>query len=317
MNEIVVHCSHELHTGEKTTKMSEIEHKELKLTVPWGHVAAKTYGPSNGEPVLLVHGRQDNAGSYNRLMKYLPMNFFYYVCIDLPGHGWSSHLPSYLIIDCMDYAHIIHFILEALQWKTCIYIGHSMGALIGLIFSIFQPHRIKKVIALDGFITDRDTFDVATYFENASAFSIKVFNNIKPASYTKEEVLHALKNLRFASLTSEAADALFERAVTEINGKYIYNRDIRLKNNPFMFVTVEMVNELSQRLTVPIYVFVPSNGFLNGYRHLFDLAVKSIKSETKLEIINIDGNHDIHNNNPERIAPFICKILTISNSSKL
>lgn len=302
---------------ENNEKMTEIEHKEIKLTVPWGHVAAKTYGPSNGEPVLMVHGRLDNAGSYNRLIKYLPMNFFYYVCVDLPGHGWSSHLPSYFMIDCMNYAHILHFILEALQWKTCIYIGHSFGAQIGLIFSIFQPHRIKKVIALDGFIIDRDTYDSAIYFKNASAFSIKAFNNIKSASYTKEEILYAFKHFRFASLTSEAADALFERAVTEVNGKYIYNRDIRLKNHPFMFITVQIAIELNRKISVPIYVIAPSSGLLSRYKNLFDLAVKSINSETKLEIINIDGNHDIHNNNPERIAPFVCKILTTNNSSKL
>ncbi|XP_050445299.1 serine hydrolase-like protein [Cataglyphis hispanica] len=296
--------------------MAEIKCKEIKLTVPWGHVAAKTYGPSSGEHVLLVHGNQDNAGSYNRLMKYLPMGFFYYVCIDLPGHGWSSHFPSWLMLDVINYAHAMHFILEALQWKTCIYIGHSMGAHIGLIFSIFQPHRIKKIISFDGFIMrhadDLGTF--VTYFEKASALSIKASNNIEPISYTKEEVLYALKNLRFAALNSEAADALFERAVTEVNRKYVYNRDIRLKNYS-MFINMDQIIEINRRLTVPIYVFVASKGCIN--EDTFTLMVKTMNPKTILKVINIDGNHDFHNNDPQNVAPFLYKILTSNNSSKL
>ncbi|XP_018368995.1 PREDICTED: serine hydrolase-like protein isoform X3 [Trachymyrmex cornetzi] len=115
--------------------MAEVEQfTDIKLSVPWGHVAARTYGSPTGKPVLAVHGRLDNAGTFTRLMKYLPKELFYYVCIDLPGHGWSSHFPSWMILDVMDYAHALYFILEVLQWKTFIYLGHSLGAQIELEF---------------------------------------------------------------------------------------------------------------------------------------------------------------------------------------
>ncbi|XP_029661159.1 serine hydrolase-like protein [Formica exsecta] len=298
--------------------MAEIECKEIKLTVPWGYVAARTYGPSTGERVLLVHGHLDNAGSYNRLMKYLPIGFFYYVCVDLPGHGWSSHFPSWVMLDCMDYAHAIHFILEALQWKTCIYIGHSLGAQIGLIFSVFHPHRIKKIISFDGLIRGNNEFNkFVPYLENASALSIKASNNIEPIFYTREEVLYAFKTLRFAALNTEAADALFERAVTEVNGKYKYNRDIRLKKNPFMFISMDQAHEFNCRLSIPIYVFVPSKGFISKYEDVITSIEKTLNSKTILKVINIEGNHDCHNNDPKNVAPFVCKILTSRNSSKL
>ncbi|XP_070166716.1 serine hydrolase-like protein [Polyergus mexicanus] len=297
--------------------MAEIDCKEIKLIVPWGHVAARTYGPSTGEHVLMVHGRQDNAGSYNRLMKYLPIGFFYYVCVDLPGHGWSSHFPSWIMLDYMNYAHAIHFILEALQWKTCIYIGHSFGAQIGLIFSVLQPHRIKKIICFDGFtMRINDGFSgLVSYFENASALAIKASNNIEPIFYTKEEVLYAFKTLRVAALNTEAADALLERAVTKVNGKYIYNRDIRLKNIPFIFM--DQAHEFNCRLSVPIYVFVPSKGLISKYENVFTSILKTLNPETIFKVINIDGNHDCHNNDPKRVAPFVRKILTSGNSSKL
>jgi len=300
--------------------MTEPQAKEVKLTVPWGQIAAKIYGSPKGKFVLMVHGYLDNAGTFTRLMKYLPMDNFYYVCIDLPGHGWSSHFPSWLILNYLNYIHILHFILEALKWKTCIYIGHSMGGKLGLIFSVLQPHRIKKLIIIDTFLTNdvfcKQKFNFVKYLEDAFAYSINKANNVK--FYTKEEMLYAIKNLRHNTLNSEAANALLEHAATEVNGKYKYNRDIRLKL-PFFLYDDEYI-QFIRKLSVPIYIFVASNGFLKQTetsRKKFKSLLNEINPKTKLQIINVDGNHDVHNNNPEKIGPFIREILITDYSSKL
>ncbi|XP_011858128.1 PREDICTED: serine hydrolase-like protein isoform X2 [Vollenhovia emeryi] len=264
---------------------------EIKLSVPWGHVAAKTYGSSAGKPVLVVHGRLDNAGSFSRLMKYLPNELFYYVCIDLPGHGWSSHFPSWMMLDITDFVHALYFILEALQWETCIYIGHSFGAQIGLMFSVIHPNRIRKLIALDGILMNFYEVD-------------------------QEEVLHALKFMRIATLNSEAAEAMFEHAVTKVNGRYIYNRDIRLKNHTLSYMDLKIFQKFNNNLSIPIYLFLSSNGIVLQYKE-HESVLEIMKSKTMLEITYVDGDHDAHNNNPEKVAPFICKILNSNNSSKL
>ncbi|KAL6265294.1 hypothetical protein P5V15_002074 [Pogonomyrmex californicus] len=291
---------------------------DVKLEVPWGHIAAKTYGSPSGKPVLLTHGREDNAGTFTRLMKYLPMDLFYYVCVDLPGHGWSSHFPSWMIIDAIDYCYTLYFILEALQWKSCIYIGHSLGGQIGLIFSIFQPNRIEKLITIDGILMNpylrHD--DIAQYFKKASVLSNKITRNEKAATHTKEEILHIYKTKRLGALNSEAVMALFERGVTEINGRYKFNRDIRIKNSPFSFFSTEICQQFNNMLSVPTYVFVSSHGIITPYKE-YPSILEIMKAKVKLEVIEINGNHDVHNNNPERIAPFIQKILNTENSSKL
>ncbi|KAG5314606.1 SEHL2 protein, partial [Acromyrmex insinuator] len=298
--------------------MAEVEQfTDIKLSVPWGHVAARTYGSPTGKPVLAVHGLLDNAGTFTRLMKYLPKDLFYYVCIDLPGHGWSSHFPSWMMLDIMDYAHALYFVLEVLQWKTFIYLGHSLGAQIGAIFSIFHPNRIEKLISFDGILINSINNEITTYFKNASAFSIKVCHAEKSSSFTRKEILYALKTFRFGVLNSEAAEELFERAVTEVNGKYIYNRDIRLKNHSLSFMQTKDYQKFNNMLSIPIYLCVSSHGIMFPHKKLM-LVLETIRVKTIIEVIYIDGNHDVHNNNPEKVAPFVCKILNNAlYSSKL
>ena len=45
---------------------------ELKLAVPWGHIAAKAWGSHQSPPVLCLHGWLDNANSFDRIIPLLP-----------------------------------------------------------------------------------------------------------------------------------------------------------------------------------------------------------------------------------------------------
>ncbi len=66
--------------------------EEIQLAVPWGNVAGLAYGPSDGDPVLGLHGWLDNANTFIEVAKYLTPGIRF-VAIDLPGHGFSSHKP--------------------------------------------------------------------------------------------------------------------------------------------------------------------------------------------------------------------------------
>lgn len=51
----------------------------------------KWWGPSDTQPIVAIHGWQDNSGTFDNLTQLLPNVAI--LCIDLPGHGISSHLP--------------------------------------------------------------------------------------------------------------------------------------------------------------------------------------------------------------------------------
>ena len=64
----------------------EREWQEVTIAVPWGHVAGKWYGDRDKQPVLALHGREDNAGTFDRLIPLMPRTIPVFA-IDFPGHG--------------------------------------------------------------------------------------------------------------------------------------------------------------------------------------------------------------------------------------
>lgn len=58
-----------------------------------GLPTGKWWGPKEIQPILTLHGRQDNAGSFDTLVPLMP-NDVSVLCLDMPGHGLSSHYPK-------------------------------------------------------------------------------------------------------------------------------------------------------------------------------------------------------------------------------
>jgi pimeloyl-ACP methyl ester carboxylesterase len=51
------------------------------------------WGPSDVQPIIALHGWQDNAGTFWNLSPLLSKDVSI-LSIDLPGHGQSSHFPQ-------------------------------------------------------------------------------------------------------------------------------------------------------------------------------------------------------------------------------
>ncbi|KAL2728804.1 hypothetical protein V1478_006436 [Vespula squamosa] len=292
--------------------------EELKLSMPWGHIAAKAWGLSTDRRILAVHGISDNAGTFNRIINYLPENC-YIVCIDLPGHGFSSHFSSGIPLNYLGYVLSIYYVLNALQWDTCIYIGHSFGGHIGAMFSILYPKRIEKLIFLDTLISP-PTFnkDLVFRLREACDITIKANTNKTPRLYTKEEILYALRYKRISALNSKAAKALFERAVTKVNDLYKYNRDVRLNKFVVPFFNVDQLLTCVKEISVPCLIIL-SNSEIDAYVNIISYMLEQMVNNwnNTVLITYVNGNHDVHNNYPEKVAPHICTFLDSNIKSKL
>jgi alpha-beta hydrolase superfamily lysophospholipase len=64
-----------------------------------------------------VHGLLDNAGSFEPLVQLLPPGHVL-TCLDLPGHGRSSHLPAGTNYHLLDTLLILHKALGTAMHKS-------------------------------------------------------------------------------------------------------------------------------------------------------------------------------------------------------
>lgn len=290
---------------------------ELRVKVPWGHIAAKTWEPKY-EPVnsriLLVHGSLDNAGSFDRLIALLPQNH-YYVSIDLPSHGFSSHFPAGVPLKYFDYVLAIRYVLDDLKWEHITYVGHSLGAHLGTLFSLIYPGRVEKLVLLDGCIPMPISNDqIINQIRNEQELSIKAYKQNKAINYTKDAVLKALMNPEKGRLTVEAAKALFERSVTKIdNNLYQYNRDIRARMFVVPILSLDQSLYLLSQLKVDTLLILASDT-LSFIKEVIPEIVNVLKNKDNVNIVKVQGNHDVHNNSPEKVSMHITKFLSCLKS---
>ena len=115
-------------------------------------MAAKRWGSEEGEPWLLIHGWMDNASSFDllapALLERMPSGA-QLVCVDLIGHGHSSHRPGgvyYLV----DYVADAFLFVEALGWKNFSVLGHSLGQSVASVLSSTLKGRITRLVMLEG-----------------------------------------------------------------------------------------------------------------------------------------------------------------------
>lgn len=287
---------------------------EIKFPVPWGHIAAKVYGPLKEKKILMVHGILDNAGSFDRLVELLPQEY-QYVNVDLPGHGLSSPFSYGTPLHFFDYVYSILLVLNALKWKTCIYIGHSFGAQIGIHFNILYPGRFEKIIAIDGFLSF-PVENVVSHIQDK--YNLDAYSKNSKTLYTKDEIIYALKFKRQETLKLDAAEAMFERAVTKVNNLYKYNRDTRLRFMVKPYFTIEEQEKFFIKYATKTLIIIADNSSHININLKLLKIILNVSDKNKISVIFVNGNHDVHNNYPERIAFHICKFLNTNDlQSKL
>src|ERR1017187_5202489 len=107
--------------------------KARTLKTPFGKIAYRESGKKRDPRVLALHGWLDNAASFDRLLE--EMSGYHIVAIDFLGHGLSDSLPMGTFYHFIDLVPFLHSVLNALRWKNCIFLGHSMGAAAGCLYA--------------------------------------------------------------------------------------------------------------------------------------------------------------------------------------
>ncbi|CAO2601455.1 Serine hydrolase-like protein [Lemmus lemmus] len=217
---------------------------EMKLGVPWGHIAAKVWGSQKNPPVLCLHGWLDNANSFDRLIPLLPQGF-HYVAMDFGGHGLSSHHNPGFPYYHQSFVSDVRRVATAFKWTRFSILGHSFGESVWARFACTFPEMVDKLILLDTtpFALDsNETENILTYKRRNIEHMLKVEASQKsPRVSSPEEILQGLLS-KNNHLSKESGELLLQRGTTKVDTGLVLNRDPRLSlpENVIDFVSKEM-----------------------------------------------------------------------------
>jgi 3-oxoadipate enol-lactonase len=108
-------------------------------------LAYQVSGPSDGPPLVLLHGRGAGAADWDGVAAAFARHWRTYA-LDLRGHG-RSDWPGEYSLELMR-ADVLGF-LDALALDRVDLIGHSMGGIVAYLLAADQPERVDRLVLED------------------------------------------------------------------------------------------------------------------------------------------------------------------------
>lgn len=200
--------------------------QDLKLALPHINLAARVYGPEDGQPVLALHGWLDNANSFARLAPRL--QGLQIVALDLAGHGFSDHRAAGASYALWDYAHDILQVASYLGWERFSLIGHSLGAIIAALVAGAMPERVERLVLIDGVVPpDSPPSDPVVRMGKALREQLALPGKRKAVHPSLERAIEARMKGHVA-VSREASELLGQRSLMPVPGGFTWRSDPRL-----------------------------------------------------------------------------------------
>ncbi|KAG5672034.1 hypothetical protein PVAND_002196 [Polypedilum vanderplanki] len=291
----------------------EYEVEEVKIPLPFGHVAAKWWGDKNQKPFLMMHGWQDNAGTFDRLIPLLPKQYSY-LAIDLPGHGKSSSVPHGTQYHFVDNLCTINHILKEYEWEKVSLISHSLGSIFNFVFAAVFPKKVDFVVGIDAlkpsvFETDKFITRMEDNIENFMLADKRNREQSEPPAYALEDMVEKLVKGTRESVTKECASYLLKRNIkpsAKHPGKFYFARDSRLKFNYGPTFSQEQSIALAKRINMP-YLFIKAKNSPYYERKEHHMEVVEVLKNNNPNFVYeiVDATHHVHLTEPEKISGLI------------
>ena len=108
--------------------------------------------PGGGPTLLCIHGITSNCHAWDRWAEQLAPDYRV-IALDLRGRGESHKPPAYQVEvhrDPLCYPRDLDRVIDGLGIEAVSYVGHSLGAMIGVLFAATYPQRVRKLVLVDG-----------------------------------------------------------------------------------------------------------------------------------------------------------------------
>lgn len=301
---------------------SQIPVKEIQIPIECGYLAAKEWGLSTGQPFLALHGWQDNASSFDRLIPLLAPGL-HIIAFDYIGHGKSSHKISGMPYYKLDFIYHIKLVTEHLNWKKFSIIGHSMGCELAIVFSSLYSEMVDRVIGIDfikpvTYSGENIVVGIKWNIEAYRAMQEKILDKSNLPIYTKNQAIKRLVSNGFNDCGETEVEPLIERGMKQLEpGKFIFRHDPCIKSIwDGGFNSYAAMKEIVLNIRCDLLLIKGKQSSMTYDKDNSDEFLKIFSEKcNKFEYVEIDGNHFIHLSYPERIAPVINKFIENNRST--
>lgn len=243
------------------------------------------------------------------------------MCIDLPGHGKSSHFQKGLALDLMVYVFSIKRVVDHFKWTKIHYLGHSVGGTIGIYFACLFPEHVEKLVAIDIFppnvIETEDTVkELRILYTKLFEIEIRLRES-KPPSYTIDEVVERMLKNRGTEISYEHALSFVKRSLVQVESdRYKFTADQRLKLGLGVFLNGKQIEDILKGARCPMLIVEASRTRLNPMFRIDKTRFYQtcLGKHKNVVFCKVNGDHDVHLIHPERLEPIIKSFFSAQNS---
>ena len=267
------------------------------------------WGDGSKQPILALHGWQDNAGSFDLLIPHLKNRSF--LAIDAPGHGLSSWLPKGIPYHDSMSIHIIRRIKRYFAWEKVKLLAHSAGALACFSYASLYHDEIEFVVAIDALQYKPLNFSRLLDKNKLTARDIDKFleyeeKNSAPPCHTEEVAIQRWIKGTEESLNEIAARTLMIRGATrKEDGRYFFNRDPNIRLNAANIgFTTEYLKESAKFIKCPYLVLRGAQSKMreNFFKDVVDVMQNNCQ---EFSLHTLPGTHHLHMVNAEGVAEIV------------
>jgi pimeloyl-ACP methyl ester carboxylesterase len=287
------------YTARRTPQHETIELRYLKFHV-------HRWNGSKPEPIVLLHGWGDTGETFQFVVDSLPDKYTL-LAIDHRGFGrteWPQDgywFPDYLA-DLDAWLDVIS------PDEPVTLVGHSMGGNLATHYAGVQPHRVKRVINLEGFGLSATTADQAPARYQQWLNEVKAGAHFASyANYPDYDRLSDSLARRHRHLPRERADFIARAWARENEqGRIELRADPRHKRvNPFLYRRDEM-RACWQQITAPL-LFVAAEESEHYRRIKEQFTIEKLREDFRDVELSIVANagHMLHLEQPEEVAKLI------------
>lgn len=259
--------------------------EELRFEVNGRLMAARAVGPATGTPVLALHGWLDNAASFRALEPLL--DGVRLVCLDLMGHGFSSHRPESVPYYIWDNVADVVAVADELGWEQFHLLGHSMGAGISSLLAGAMPERVLSLVLIEGLAPQTDSPEELPA-KMAQAIRRHQRPERNPRYYASiEEAVQARMKGRFP-VGEQAARWLVERSIVNTSRGFCWRSDSALILPSVLRLSEDQVRAFLVAISAPVLLILGDQGIAN------DRLESRAQTIRQLQRMTLPGNHHLH-----------------------